>query len=353
MTAHSKQAFFSECGTWGVMLGDCLERLQELQEGCADLVLIDPPYGTIRGITGMKSWERGALDWDDAIAPDVLLREICRILRPNGRASVFSQEPYTSRLETCEAVPELRFIYRAIWKKNSPGNCLCAKKALVSYYEDIICYQKSFPKHDYEGLDPLRPYFKQVREHIGKKLSEIFKDMGDHRAEHALSWDAVQFHICTRSVYYELADRYGLRDMEGFQEYEALLEAQKEFRENQERERNEKCPNVFNLPEGYKSKSNVFEYAKPGEGLHPTQKPTELLKDLISIYSNPGDLVVDFTMGSGSTGAACIAMGRRFVGIERDPNYFEIAKNRLLGLWEWESRTRCAANEELQFDLFV
>lgn len=62
--------FFSECGTWGIMEGDCLERLQELPEGCADLVLIDPPYGTIKGITGIKDWECGKMDWDNAIAPD-------------------------------------------------------------------------------------------------------------------------------------------------------------------------------------------------------------------------------------------------------------------------------------------
>lgn len=326
--------FFTDCGTWGVMEGDCLERLQELPEGCADLVLIDPPYGTIKGITGIKAWERGKMDWDDAIAPDVLLREICRILRPNGRAVVFSQEPYTSRLVTCEAVPALPFTYRAIWKKNSPGNCLSAKKALVSYYEDIICFQKFYPKHDYEGVDPLRPYFKRVREHIGKKLSEIFKDMGNRRADHTLRWDTVQFHICTRAVYYELADRYGLRDMEGFQEYEALREVQKEFRENLERERNEKFPNVFNLPGGARSKSNVFDYPKPGEGLHPTQKPIELLADLISVFSNPGDLVVDFTMGSGSTGVACLKTGRRFVGIEKDSGFFETALKRLTVTWE-------------------
>ena len=63
--------------------------------------------------------------------------------------------------------------------------------------------------------------------------------------------------------------------------------------------------------------------------LHPTQKPVALLEYLVRTYTNPGDAVLDNTMGSGTTMVACIQTGRRGVGIEKDAGYFEIAKRRV------------------------
>ena len=64
-------------------------------------------------------------------------------------------------------------------------------------------------------------------------------------------------------------------------------------------------------------------------GLHPTQKNFGLMKELVKIHSNQGDTVIDPFMGSGTTGVACKNSGRKFIGIEQDPAYFEIAKNRI------------------------
>ena len=63
--------------------------------------------------------------------------------------------------------------------------------------------------------------------------------------------------------------------------------------------------------------------------LHPTQKPIDLLEYLIRTYTNDGETVLDFTMGSGSTGVACVNTNRRFIGIELDEGYFSIAKKRI------------------------
>ena len=63
--------------------------------------------------------------------------------------------------------------------------------------------------------------------------------------------------------------------------------------------------------------------------LHPTQKPVALLEYLIKTYTNEGETVLDFTMGSGSTGVACVNTNRNFIGIELDVGYFEIAKGRI------------------------
>ena len=70
--------------------------------------------------------------------------------------------------------------------------------------------------------------------------------------------------------------------------------------------------------------------------LHPTQKPVDLLEWLIKTYTNEGDTVLDFTMGSGTTGVACKNTNRNFIGIEKDIEYFNIAKQRINSIIEFE-----------------
>ena len=74
---------------------------------------------------------------------------------------------------------------------------------------------------------------------------------------------------------------------------------------------------------------NILNFSKNRPSLHPTQKPVALLEYLIKTYTNENDTVLDFTMGSGSTGVASKNLNRNFIGIEKDKTYFEIAKNRL------------------------
>jgi site-specific DNA-methyltransferase (adenine-specific) len=76
---------------------------------------------------------------------------------------------------------------------------------------------------------------------------------------------------------------------------------------------------------------NVLKYAKDKGGVHPTQKPVELLKYLIKTYTLENETVLDFTMGSGSTGVACKQLNRKFIGIELDEHYFKIAEDRING----------------------
>ena len=80
---------------------------------------------------------------------------------------------------------------------------------------------------------------------------------------------------------------------------------------------------------------NIITYSKYNaecnqlNRLHPTQKPLYLLEYLINTYTNEGDIILDFTMGSGSTGVACVNTNRKFIGIELDENYFKIAEERI------------------------
>lgn len=88
----------------------------------------------------------------------------------------------------------------------------------------------------------------------------------------------------------------------------------------------------------YKNPINLIIFDKIRKGsLHPTQKPIALLEYLILTYTNEGETVLDFTMGSGSTGVACVNTNRRFIGIELDEGYFNIAKKRID-----EARQQCS-----------
>ena len=86
---------------------------------------------------------------------------------------------------------------------------------------------------------------------------------------------------------------------------------------------------IYESTERYPRSIQVFSTDTQNSSLHPTQKPVALIEYLIKTYTNDGELVFDSCMGSGTTGVACINTNRRFIGIELDNNYFEIAKNRI------------------------
>ena len=81
-------------------------------------------------------------------------------------------------------------------------------------------------------------------------------------------------------------------------------------------------------PEGSRYPKTVLKF-KQEKGLHPTQKPVGLMEYLIKTYTNEGDTVLDNTMGSGTTGVACVNCNRSFVGIEMDKKYYQISKERI------------------------
>jgi len=291
---------------------DCLEGMKRIPDGSVDLVLTDPPYGTMKGIDDKH-------DWDIILPTKEMFEELSRVVRQNGKVVLFSQEPYTSHLIN-NAIVSLPFCYRAIWKKDSFGNGRMAKKAMVSLYEDILIFQKI---HDSENVNPLRNYFADVLRYIGlNSCKDVNAILGHRRAEHCFyvtgnKNGSTQFSLCTEATYLELINKFGIDKMDGFIPYEKLSEI------------NERYTSTFNLWQGGKSKSNVLEYSKDNDGYHPTQKPVKLLEDLIQTYSNEGDTVLDFTMGSGTTAVACINTNRNYIGFELSEEYCKIAEKRI------------------------
>lgn len=300
--------------------GDCLIESEKIETQTVDLILTDLPYGTMNG-AGLDGWENNKIDWDFAIEPNEVFKIAKRILRKNGKMVLFSQEPYTSKMITL-ANPNVPFSYRMIWKKDHFANALIAKKAPVSYFEDVVVFSKIYEN----GTDnEVRDYLIEERNKTKKagytdKQLRIMCDVslkGGGLLCHY--WGREQWMMPTEK-HYNTLKQTGFFDRD-YKELEAINNRIKKESES-----------TFNLPNGCKFKSNILEYKKDYEGLHPTQKPILLLEDLIRTFSNENDLVVDLTMGSGSTGVACKNTNRNFIGIEKDDKYFEMAEKRINGI---------------------
>ena len=299
--------------------GDCLQEHKQIESGSVDLILTDLPYGTMKNIKNPerpKSWgKEGYFGWDSIIDPKQIFEIANRILRKYGKLVLFSQEPYTTELIK-NSIANVPFSYRMIWEKDNFANCLLAKKAPVSYFEDVLVFSKT---HDHQALHPLREYCLKIKKFSKYSRSTFYKKLGHAGAQHFLesNKESSQFGLCTEKTYTELIEVFKIDKMEGFKQFSELEEINSVFN------------SVFNLWQGKKYKSNILKYKKDYNGYHPTQKPVLLLEDLIKTYSNENDLVVDLTMGSGSTGVAAKNTKRKFIGIELNKDYFKIAQDRI------------------------
>lgn len=300
--------------TYKLIHGDAIEEMSKIKDGSIDLILSDPPYGTMKNAS-LDGWSNRTTDWDEVLPQKLLMKHCNRVLRVGGCMVLFAQDPYTTKL-IVEQHPNVPFSYRYVWKKDHFANALIAKKAPVKYTEDVLVFYK---KYDTMNLHPLREYSKTILLKTGKTLGDINSEMGHRRAEHFFYVESTQFGLCTKKTYHELIERYELKKVLGddFLSYPDMMKIDKTFKK------------TFNLPKEKKFKSNVLEYKKDYGGLHPTQKPILLLEDIIKTHSNSGDTVLDFAMGSGSTIVACKNTKRNGIGIELNDKYFDIATKRI------------------------
>jgi site-specific DNA-methyltransferase (adenine-specific) len=298
---------------------NCLVGTDEIKNGSVDLILTDLPYGNMNTDGGRKLGING---WDLAIEPKKIHDIANKILRKNGKMVLFSQEPYTTRLIN-EAIPNIPFSYRAIWEKDNFANALGVNKNMVSFFEDILIFNK---KECYEAKHPLKNIMQKYVEMYGKDyIVDLFLKEGRYTSELSAKVHAsykfgfnegMRFDLMDKNLY-DFLSKY-IKFNETFYELSAIDKKYKE-----------RYASVFNLWEGNKYKSNILKYKKDYQGFHPTQKPILLLEDLIKTFSNEGNLVVDLTIGSGSTAVACINTNRQYIGFELDKNYYNIAKERI------------------------
>ena len=304
--------------------GDCLIESDKIESGSVDLILTDLPYGTVKDIKNVNHGMSGKCEWDVVIDTDKIMSIANRILRKNGKMILTAQQPFTNELIN-KAHRNVPFNYSMIWEKDHFANALTAKKAPLNYYEDVLVFSKI---HDFEGLHPLREYSLKLKKYTKYSRFKFRKIIGHYGFQHFLEGDSTssQFGLCTKETYLQLIKEFIINNMEGFLNYDELERINKKYR------------STFNLWEGKKYKSNILKYKKDYTGHHPTQKPVLLLEDLIKTFSNENDLVVDLTMGSGSTLVACQNTNRNGIGIEMNDGYFDIAKDRLSETIETEAQ---------------
>jgi site-specific DNA-methyltransferase (adenine-specific) len=176
-------------------------------------------------------------------------------------------------------------------------------------------------------INPIKEYTNKIRAFIAKPNYEIYEDFKTAGFKKYSVLDtfnsdkARRYNFHTLETYNNLIELYGIDKMQGFISYEDAFKIYRDFED--------KTLSTFNLWEGKKYKSNVLKYKKDYNGYHPTQKPIALLEDLIKTYSNENDLVVDLTCGSGSTAVAAINTNRRYIAIEKEEKYYNIAQERI------------------------
>jgi site-specific DNA-methyltransferase (adenine-specific) len=308
-----------------LILGDCLIESDKIDSGSVDLILTDLPYGTMTKLNYKEQVQCRGLDsfkWDEVIETNRVMQIANRVLRKNGKMVLFSQQPFTNEIIN-GAIPNVPFSYSMIWEKDNYGHALLAKKSPLNYYEDVLVFSKELC---YTGKNPLKKIMEDYFIKYGKDylINLVFKEGRYKTVDSAKAITSYKFGF-NKGRRFELMDLKMYNYLSYFidfkETYQELKEIDSQFKK--------KFSSTFNLWEGNKYKSNILKYKKDYTGHHPTQKPILLLEDLIKTFSNENDLVVDLTMGSGSTLVACKNTNRNGIGIELNDEYYEIANKRI------------------------
>ena len=234
---------------------------------CLD-VMQGIPDGSVDMVCTDPPYGTTACKWDSVIPFEPMWAQLKRIVKPNGAIVLMASQPFTSALVMSNVAG---FAHEWIWNKRFAANFVQAKRQPLKDHEDVIVFGNNGKQPQYfpQMLDrdvPIKKGGNKPSKAIPIRQTETAKEFGE------------------KSKSYDKKHPTTVTSLE------------------------------FSLREG--------------RGLHPTQKPVALMEYLIRTYTNPGETVLDFTMGSGTTGVAAANTGRRFIGIERDLGYFDVAVKR-------------------------
>lgn len=241
----------------------------ELWQGdCLDLMK-NIPDKSVDMILADLPYKKGMGRWDFIIDLSLLWIQYKRIIKDRKAILLFGQNPFSAMLIMSNVE---WYKYNWIWDKGKPGNIFTAKLSPLITHEDILVFSNGTIAN---GSNRNMSYYPQMVElDKPQKYSMSSSGKSFERQSH-------------KKIVYERTHSY---------------------------------------PKTVKS---VFNGNGKNKKLHPTQKPEELLEYLIKTYTLENETVLDNTMGSGSTGVACVNTKRRFIGIEKDEKYFQIAKKRI------------------------
>ena len=246
--------------------GDCLELMKNIPNKSIDMILADLPYGTT------------ACSWDTVIPFEPLWKQYERIIKDNGCIALFGSEPFSSFLRLSNIK---LYKYDWVWQKTMSNGFVHAKNKPLKKHENISIFSKGTTVHKSQSKNRMT-YNPQMTE--GKPFFKVMTSStsGEDTLLHSPSQLNINF------IGTELKN------------------------------------------DGTRYPISVIKFSNGNNhNLCHTQKPVPLLEYLIKTYTNKNELVLDNVMGSGSTGVACKNINRRFIGIENDIEYFEIAKSRI------------------------
>ncbi len=216
-----------------------------------------------------------ACKWDSIILLEPMWIQLKRIIKDNGVIVLFGSQPFTTTLISSNME---MFKYTWVWDKIHGSNFLNLKNRPWKNHEDIIIFSRT-AKFTFNPIPAMRSESSLIRQNQNQSID---RKRSNGKIHH-----------------------YGT-SLEG----------------------------VNNIPVGGKKHPiDIIQFTTLEEGRyeykHPTKKPVKLMEYLIKTYTNENDTVLDFTMGSGTTGVACKQLNRDFIGIELDKDYFKIAEKRI------------------------
>ena len=226
--------------------------------------------GSVDAIITDPPYGTTACKWDSVIDFKLMWEQLNRIIKPNGAIVLFGSEPFSSHLRMSNIS---MYKYDWIWHKNKSGNVFLYKISPMKRTENIMVFLNGVLTPQNEPNITFN--------HNAKKSDKLMKTV--------MKNEGVQ--------------NNGKRKDDSYKKYYGNT--------------------------GYED--NVLRYDVDKNRIHPTQKPIELLKHLVKMYTNENETVLDFTMGSGTTGVASKQTNRNFIGIEQDEKYFNIATERING----------------------
>jgi len=206
-----------------------------------------------------------ACNWDSIIPFDQMWKRLNKLIKSNGAIVLFGSEPFSSALRMSNIK---NYKYDWVWEKSKVSHFAQAPYRPLTITENIIVF--SFGGTSKNAKNRMK-YNPQGLKNINKICKG--KRHSDHRPSNTIQKDYIQ----TKTGY----------------------------------------------------PKQILKFKSDNAKLHPTQKPVALMEYLIKTYTNEGETVLDFTMGSGTTGVACLNTNRKFIGIELEDKYFQIASERI------------------------
>ena len=335
-----------------IICGDCLEELPKLEANSVDLILTDPPYYKVKGEAWDNQWENPAkfLDWIGQ-----LCQEWQRVLKPNGSLYVFASPKMAARVE-CKIGEYFNVLNNIRWQKEAGWHNKAEKEILRSYlspWEACIfaehfgsdniakgeaCYGAKCDELRGFVFEPIRAYLDGERKRAGIKREDCNAACGFARIPGGMAsrhyFSSSQWCLPTKEHYAALQELFNQgKEPECLRrEYEDLRREYEDLRRPFSVTSEVPYTDVWDFP--------TVQYY---EGKHPCEKPIEMLRHIITASSRPGAVVLDCFGGSCKVVDACIQLGRRYLAIEKEPEYVRSASKRVLSINPDAARKRIAS----------